>query len=170
MQECEAARAKRVTPCSLYGRLTGEAGYVSDVQEQREPCRDKEAERREWVAQKVPRRMTRQEVAMAMEGRVEEEGVARAMGGLLGVLMRHARAATVARSKCQQMAVFSAVRGLAQSAHGLPVPSGSTPPAASKSARRRACFFASAISLPFLLACKLECSARGSYGSTVICA
>ena len=30
-----------------------------------------------------------------MEGRVEEEGVARAMGGLLGVLVRHARAVTV---------------------------------------------------------------------------
>ena len=95
VQECEAARAKRVTPCSLYGRLTGEKGYVSDVQEQREPCRDKEAGKREWVAQAVPRRMTRQEVAMAMEGRVEEAGVARAMGGLLGVLARHARAVTV---------------------------------------------------------------------------
>ena len=121
VQECEAARAKRVTPCSLYGRLTGEAGYVGDVQEQREPCRDKEAERRGWVAQKVPRRMTRQEVAMAMEGRVEEEGVARAMGGLLGVLVRHARAATRREGK-QRRACLSCT-GKAQACR-TPSPTG----------------------------------------------
>ena len=40
----------------------------------------------------------------------------------------------------QQTPVFSAVRGAPQSAHGLPVPSGSTPPAAATSAIRRARF------------------------------
>ena len=40
----------------------------------------------------------------------------------------------------QQTPVFSAVRGAPQSAHGRPVPSGSTPPAAATSAIRRARF------------------------------
>ena len=40
----------------------------------------------------------------------------------------------------QQTPVFSAVRGAPQSAHALPVPSGSTPPAAATSAIRRARF------------------------------
>ena len=38
-QQCDEAKRTKVMPSSLYGRLTGEGGYIGPEEEAREPCR-----------------------------------------------------------------------------------------------------------------------------------